>query len=1044
MSTAGSIIAGSAFVKMTLDNAELNKGLQAAQGKLKRFAAAVNDFGNQMTMIGAVGGFAVFNAAKTFADFDDQMRLTSAVSGATGEQFKILTELAKKLGRETSFTAAQVAGGMTALGRMGFNPEEIQKAIHPMMNLSRTTGTDLALSAEIAGNTLRALGMEVSKTELAVDVLMTTANGSAQTLMDLGEALKYAAPAARTVGEDIYDVNAALGVLANVGIKGSLAGTALKRAYSELAKTDIQEYLKKFNVQVVDGSNNMRKYADILRDCVKAMATMGNAEKMSFATKVFGERAAPGALAITADTSKIDEFITKLRNSQGAAEKQAKMMDSGAGGQLRQLASAAEGVVIAFGEIAAVSFTPVVQSLMKILLAMRDLLSENDSVIKGFLRLTGTVVGIGVAIKGLAIAAGAFKALLTPVMALDKMFLALRSSTVTLSAAQGRLAASHLWGMACSKKHAAAIAAASMTEMVAARKAAAAGTVRIGVYYAEAAAAKVAAAATWALNAAMKFASTHPVMLAFMTIATAVWAISEAAQSAENALQKQIDAAKKAIDISKKNTSGNDQSRKNAQNGILRLKQLEELSRKGKLTAEEIAEAERIIKNLDPFGSKNWASVDTVTGKVTVLADAQDRLNATMRDTAIKDLTAEIDAYRAAIEKLAEQNKKLKDSFFGPDDDELKQIEENTENIKEYEKQIRSLKDRRSEVKYGLNSNAVTGESDDLQSRVQRSEQQRITAAEKIAEAEKAMLKIEEDLAKSKMDALQKEIAAIQKMKKEYADLYELKRWELHDQQKEAELQMEQNAKQQTDAEKKSYSDAERKYDAITKQIKELDDRAVLTDAGFAEQIQNAKLRDQQKIDEEYRKKFAEIAEYEKFLPDADKEQKIQKEQKQEDALFADLLKKAGQEDPAAYHSGTDPRSASVQLRTFMEKFEKAVTDARKHYQTQLENFQSVESEDGIGLSPAEKNVLDGIQNSISGAMSRLQGYKDRIQGGIDAARTVQTSGAWSISELARTIFSAKDDNQKKIAESTAKTEEHAKRIFDKISTMKFGISIQE
>ena len=82
-----------------------------------------------------------------------------------------LSELAKKLGRETSFTAAQVAAGMTALGRMGFNPKEIENAIQPMMNLSRATGTDLATAAEIAANALRAMGMDTSRTEEVVDIL---------------------------------------------------------------------------------------------------------------------------------------------------------------------------------------------------------------------------------------------------------------------------------------------------------------------------------------------------------------------------------------------------------------------------------------------------------------------------------------------------------------------------------------------------------------------------------------------------------------------------------------------------------------------------------------------------------------------------------------------------------------------------------------------------------------------------------------------------------------------------------------------------------
>jgi len=372
-----------------MDNAELKRGLDDAQGRVQKFASAVNSFSSKMVMFGPLIATPFIAATRAFAAFDDQMRLTGAVTGATGKQLEILTEQAKKLGRETLFTAAQVASGMAALGKMGFNPQEIENAIQPMMNLARATGTDLSEAAQIAANAMRAMNISTDKTADVVDILTVTANGSAQSLTDLGEALKMAAPAARTAGETITDVNAALGVLANVGIRGSMAGNALKRAYSELAKSDVQEYLKRFKIDVKDSNGNLRRIADVLRDCAAQMAKMGSADKINFATQVFGERAAPAVLSMTADTSKIDEMLKKLQNCKGAAQATADEMDKGLGGAMRRLASAAEGISIAIGEIVSISFSPVIEAVSAFCLSVREAIGASKELTAGIMGFIG-------------------------------------------------------------------------------------------------------------------------------------------------------------------------------------------------------------------------------------------------------------------------------------------------------------------------------------------------------------------------------------------------------------------------------------------------------------------------------------------------------------------------------------------------------------------------------------------------------------------------------------------------------------------------------
>ena len=248
MSANANIRAGRAYVEVTAETSKLRANLNAAQSQLRDFGKACQGLGRDMMAFGGALSLPFILAERSFAGFDDKMRLVQAVTFSTGEQFDQLTKTAQRLGRETSFTAQQVADAMIGLGRMGFNPSEIVSAIDSVLNLSRATGTDLAESADIAANSLRIFGLEAGKMSQVSDVLTATANGSAQTLTDLFEGLKMAAPQAASCGESIEETCAALGVMANMGIKGSLAGTALRKAFVQFADTKVQAMLREVGV----------------------------------------------------------------------------------------------------------------------------------------------------------------------------------------------------------------------------------------------------------------------------------------------------------------------------------------------------------------------------------------------------------------------------------------------------------------------------------------------------------------------------------------------------------------------------------------------------------------------------------------------------------------------------------------------------------------------------------------------------------------------------------------------------------------------------
>ncbi len=411
MASASGILAGQAFISLSIDNSKLKQGTEKASSILQDFANSSTSLFQNIVGIHYTLANVIRPVVDVFAQFDDQMRLTQAVTGATGEQFKLLTDRAKQLGRDTAFTASEVASGMTSLGRMGFSSTEIDKAISSVMDLSRATGTDLAVSADIAANSLRMFGLESTEMARTADILTATANGSAQTLTDLFEALKMAGPQAATAKESLTDVSAAIGIMANVGIKGSLAGTALRRAYVNMASSKVQDFLKQYNIQTVDATGNLRKMKDIIMDVGRVMQDMGTAEKMSFAEDVFDMRGSFVGLSLGGNVKGMQQFIEKLEQAEDVAAKTAATMESGMGGAVRMMKSAFEAVIIAIGEsidgfvlFGAKFATGVLRGITNFITATPQLATAITGVAAATIPLAAGLMGVVLSMKALSIA----------------------------------------------------------------------------------------------------------------------------------------------------------------------------------------------------------------------------------------------------------------------------------------------------------------------------------------------------------------------------------------------------------------------------------------------------------------------------------------------------------------------------------------------------------------------------------------------------------------------------------------------------------------
>jgi TP901 family phage tail tape measure protein len=393
MSATANIRAGRAYVEVTAETSKLKKSLGAAQSRLKDFGRACQGLGRDMMALGGALSLPFALAEKSFAGFDDKMRLVQAVTSSTGDQFDSLTKTAQRLGRETSFTAQQVADAMIGLGRMGFDPSEITAAIEHVLNLSRATGTDLAESADIAANSLRIFGLEAGKMSHVADILTATANGSAQTLTDLFEGLKMAGPSAAAAGENVSELCASLGIMANMGIKGSLAGTALRKAYVQFADVKVQNVLRDVGVEAVDANGNLRKMAEIMRDVAAATSKMPTAERLSFMKDVFDVRGMMSGLSLAGNIEELDKFLARLRDVSGQADETARAMDRGIGGSFRLFQSAVEGTMNAVGEALSSTLQPMVARITAAINTFTKWVEANKGLVTS---IAATVASIGV------------------------------------------------------------------------------------------------------------------------------------------------------------------------------------------------------------------------------------------------------------------------------------------------------------------------------------------------------------------------------------------------------------------------------------------------------------------------------------------------------------------------------------------------------------------------------------------------------------------------------------------------------------------------
>jgi TP901 family phage tail tape measure protein len=295
---------------------------------------------------------------KTAADFDDSMRKVAAVTGATGDQFDRLRQQAIDLGATTAWSASESAAAMQYLGMAGLDTNEILEATPQMLSLASAGAMDLGAAADIATNVLSGFNLEISDLAHVSDVLAQAAASSNTSVEQLGYAMAYVGPVASSAGLSIEETTAAIQVLSNAGIQGTMAGTALRGALTSLLSPTKQatDILATYGLTAEDVNPEVHSLAEIL-DTLSS-AGLSTADAMA----LFGDRAGPGMIALLrAGGDGIRDYTAALEDCDGAAQRMAETMEGGVGGSLRELEGAIETLSITFGDLIADALMPVIE-----------------------------------------------------------------------------------------------------------------------------------------------------------------------------------------------------------------------------------------------------------------------------------------------------------------------------------------------------------------------------------------------------------------------------------------------------------------------------------------------------------------------------------------------------------------------------------------------------------------------------------------------------------------------------------------------------------
>lgn len=284
--------------------------------------------------------------------FDASMSQVAATMGTSVDQIQNLTNTAKEMGRTTAFTATQAADALNYLALAGYDANKAAEVLPSVLNLAAAGGMDLAYASDLVTDAMASLSIEASKQnvdEFGNKLAMAASKANAN-VAQLGEAILTVGGTAANLKGGTTELTTALGLLANVGIKGAEGGTHLRNIILSLQSPtdDAAKLMQQLGLNVYDAQGNMRGLNDILGDLNSAMDGMTQGGKDSIINQLFNKTdlaAVNGLLAAQGD--QWDALAGQIDNAGDAMGQMADTQLDNLQGAVTIMQSALEGLQLA-------------------------------------------------------------------------------------------------------------------------------------------------------------------------------------------------------------------------------------------------------------------------------------------------------------------------------------------------------------------------------------------------------------------------------------------------------------------------------------------------------------------------------------------------------------------------------------------------------------------------------------------------------------------------------------------------------------------------
>ena len=351
----------------------------------------------------------VISSVNAYADLDDSLRKTGAKIQATDEQMVSLRESTREVALQFHTTAKEVSDAQEYLALAGYSLKEIQDASPTVIAAQKATGESMQLVSDIATDTASSYGYMADELNYVTDRMVYTTNKFNTNFAQLGEAMKYVAPIANQTGMEFSDLNSYLGVLANSGIKGSQAGTALRQTFLRLqAPTGIaSKLLREYKVDLFNTKGEFIGVNESMLKIEKATKKMTEQQKAFFLQQLFGTEAMSSInILFKEGIENVVEYGKAIESSTGTTKQMAMYMEEGLGGMKRAFEGEKSALQSLMGEI----FDPIAYRFLFILTegmeGVRENIEGEKSKWQKIVAGAGAYIGEGLGFAGNAIVKG--------------------------------------------------------------------------------------------------------------------------------------------------------------------------------------------------------------------------------------------------------------------------------------------------------------------------------------------------------------------------------------------------------------------------------------------------------------------------------------------------------------------------------------------------------------------------------------------------------------------------------------------------------------